>query len=375
MRRRLAFFDTPEEVAKELVFWIHKHETLQAMLDNRKENLAYMAARGIYDRRAAARTLLPVVTEAVANYEEELGGIRQQSFPQDVGYMAAELLCDEFEQELEKGTEEPEVGEQRHGPKVEDDEVEAVKDISIPIQSGEKQIVINLNIAQKRAAARRTSMRQTSRRSRTNPFDRIARKKKKAQEESAEEHQPGQASPTLRRRMGNALADLFDEFGPDIYSEIILALKDIMIDRFDQGFGGLDQAIKEELGNRGVQESREYIRSWADEIVEDINHYGLDEVAGALEDHVGSLTAEFIKKNEEGEEVMEVGDELDVVEEEEVEPIEEPEAPTTEEPAAPEVPELNLDEVEVPTLDLGAGLGYRRARGTRRPQYRVARRR
>lgn len=187
----------------------------------------------------------------------------------------------------------------------------------------------------------------------------MARKSKKA-EGSDESHQPGQVSGTLRRRMGDALADLFDQFGPDIYGEVILSMKEMLLEKFEDGFNGLDEAVKDELGNRGVKESREHIREWSAEIVEDVTHYGLDEVAGALEDHVSSLTAEYIQSDE-GDEVLEVGeqdvDEVDVVEEEEVEPADDEEV--TDEDVE-EVPELDLEDVEVPEIELGAGLGYRR---------------
>ncbi len=337
MRRR-GFFNTPEDVAKEIVFWIHKHPEFQELLDNTKENLAYQQARGMYDRRAAVRIFMTVVKEAVANYAEEMGGVRQQTFPQDVEYMAAELLCDEFEQTLETGEAEPEVAA----------EEPTAESITVPVESGQKQIVINLNIAARRAARqkREKAMRRI-----------MARKKAQGSDES---HQPGQVSGTLRRRMGDALADLFDQFGPDIYGEVILSMKEMLLEKFEDGFNGLNQVVKDELGNRGVKESREHIRAWSAEIVEDVNHYGLDEVAGALEDHVSSLTAEYIQADE-GDEVLEVGeqdvDEVDVVEEEDVEPVAEDEAS---EEDVEEVPELDLEDVEVPEIELGARPGYRR---------------
>ena len=106
--------------------------------------------------------------------------------------------------------------------------------------------------------------------------------------------EPGRVSDTVRRRMGDTLADLFDEFGPEIYSNASLALKEAILEAFQEGFEGLEQTIKNELGRRGVEESQQHIRAWSAEIVEDINHFGLDEAATALEDFVSSLTAEYM---------------------------------------------------------------------------------
>lgn len=193
-----------------------------------------------------------------------------------------------------------------------------------------------------------------------------------------EERASGQVSPKLRRRMGDALADLFDEFGPEIYSETILGLKDVILEKFRSGFEQMDSTIQEELGKRGVEESREHIRAWSDEIVKDVNHFGLDEVAGALEDYVGTLTAEFQQEDgEEGDDLLEVPEEdLDAVEEVEEEEVEEV-------PEEEDALDLETDE-ELDLGDLGLELpeeeataqhdptGGRRRRPARRQQRREA---
>jgi len=183
---------------------------------------------------------------------------------------------------------------------------------------------------------------------------RLATRKKKAQED----RQPGQTSQTLRRRMGDALADIFDEFGPDIYAETTLALKEVILETFEQGFSALDQTVKEELGKRGVEESRQHIRAWANEIVEDVNHFGLDEVAGSLEDFVGTLAAEFQQPEAgEGDDLLEVDEgEIEEVQEEEVEEV----APVAEEPAEEvEGEELDLEDLglELPEQEAAARFG------------------
>jgi hypothetical protein len=146
--------------------------------------------------------------------------------------------------------------------------------------------------------------------------------------------------------MGDALADIFDDFGPDIYAETVTGIKEAILDSFKTGFEELDQQVKEELGRRGVEESREHVRSWANELVEDINHLGLDEAAAALEDFVGTLTAEYVSEGEEGDEdLLEVTEddleEPEVVEEEEIEPVEE-----AEEEEVVDLGDLGLEAVE-----------------------------
>lgn len=181
---------------------------------------------------------------------------------------------------------------------------------------------------------------------------RTAARKKKAQEE----RQPGQVAPTLRRRMGDALADLFDEFGPEIFSEVVLSLKDVVLEKFREGFEALDASVKEELGRRGVEESRQHIRPWASMIVEDVNHMGLDEVAAALEDEVNTLTAEY--QQPEDDELMEVEDDeiepVEEVEEEEVEPVEEEAEEGVEEMS---MEDLGLEEAPEETEEAAGSFG------------------
>lgn len=151
---------------------------------------------------------------------------------------------------------------------------------------------------------------------------------RKKQGQQKGERQPGQVSAALRRRMGPALADIFDEYGPDIYSNAVLGLKDTSLSNFQEGFDALDATVQKELGRRGREEAQAHIRAWAAEIMDDINHFGLDEVAKALEDHVSSQVAEFTKETgEEGEDLLEIepggAEAVEEVEEEDVEPVEE----------------------------------------------------
>ena len=193
---------------------------------------------------------------------------------------------------------------------------------------------------------------------------------------TAQGQQPGTVDNQLRRRMGDALADLFDEFGPEIYSDIVLGLKEQILARFQSGFEEVEQTIKDELGRRGVEESRQHIRGWANKIVEDVNHYGLDEVATALEDYVSSVSAAYISDDSgEGDELLEIeDDEMEDVEdvleedvedvlEEDVEDVLEEDVEETEQPEEMEDFGLDLEE------GAEAGLGGR-FRRRRRPVHR-----
>jgi hypothetical protein len=136
--------------------------------------------------------------------------------------------------------------------------------------------------------------------------------------------------------MGDALSDIFDKYGPDIFGQIELQLKDTLTEAFTSGTEEIKNAIKEELGNRGVEESVPYFSEWINGIVEDITHFGMDNASGALEDLASSLAAEYTQEEggEEGEELMEIGEEdveeVEEIPEEEVEPVEEEEVEESE---------------------------------------------
>jgi len=205
--------------------------------------------------------------------------------------------------------------------------------------------------------------------------DKQGNRYREAKKEAKDQRQPGQVSATLRRRMGDALADIFDDYGPEVYSETVLALKDVILERFKEGFEALDGTVKDELGRRGIEESRQHIRAWSNEIVEDVNHMGLDEVAGALEDYVGTLTAEYQQpEGEEGDELLEVADEdLEEVDVEEV--AEEDVEPEEGEESDEEPEEISFEElgIEMPTDEMAASFGPLGGRRKRAPSRRFRR--
>jgi hypothetical protein len=166
------------------------------------------------------------------------------------------------------------------------------------------------------------------RRAKLTSKQRTARKKKKGEQES---RNPGYLSPAMRRRMGDALADIFDNYGPEIFGDIELKLKDTLKKAFTNGINDVKKSIKEELGNRGVEESVQYFGEWINGVVEDITHFGMDNAAGALEDLASSLAAEYVQdEGGEGEELFEVSsDDVETVEEvdeDAIEPVEDEES-------------------------------------------------
>lgn len=154
------------------------------------------------------------------------------------------------------------------------------------------------------------------------------RPRRAAKKKVKEERQPGYLADAMRRRMGDALADLFDKFGPEIFGSIELQLKDTLTEAFTAGVDDVKNSIKEELGKRGVEESVPYFSEWINGIVEDITHFAMDNAAGGLEDLASSLAAEYTQ--DEGDELFEVDDEdveeVEEIDEEAVEPVEEEEA-------------------------------------------------
>jgi hypothetical protein len=151
------------------------------------------------------------------------------------------------------------------------------------------------------------------------------------------ERTPGTVGDVLRRKMPDHLADLLDEYGQSLYAESVLAIKDELKRIFEATMTDLTEAVQGELGRRGVDESGPHFKPWMNELVEDINNFGMQEVSGTLEDLASSYSAEYIQdESEEGAELFAVEDEdLEELEEVSEEEIAEP-AEEEEEAAAPE---------------------------------------
>jgi hypothetical protein len=155
-----------------------------------------------------------------------------------------------------------------------------------------------------------------------------ARKRRLAQEAKS----PGQVGDKLRRKMGDALADIFSEAGVKLYADSVIKMKDGLEGILTEGISGLEGTIKEELGKRGLSHASGLFKPWISELVEEIIHFGLEEISGGLEDLADTAAAEFSKKpedEEEGdEELLGLGEEepAEEVETTEEEPVAEPPA-------------------------------------------------
>lgn len=144
-------------------------------------------------------------------------------------------------------------------------------------------------------------------------------------EKKEEKVQPGGVSPTLKRRMGDDISDMFDEAGKELYNETVESLKDVLREQFERTIPELDQSLRDEGGKRWQRSAAEFYRPWINEMVEVIITQGMNEASGALEDVAASYASEHAAgpESEEADELLEVP----VEETEEVEEIEGEEEP------------------------------------------------
>lgn len=151
-----------------------------------------------------------------------------------------------------------------------------------------------------------------------------------ARRQAQESKSPGQVGDKLRRKMGDALADIFSTAGVKLYSDIVLELKNGLETLLKEGIGGLEQTIKEELGNRGLGHAADLFKPWISELIQEIITFGLEEISGGLEDIASDAAAEFSVKPEDEDEAEEAllgtEEEPEEVESVEEEPVAEPAA-------------------------------------------------
>lgn len=105
--------------------------------------------------------------------------------------------------------------------------------------------------------------------------------------------QLGAVSPGLRAQMGDALADVFDNFGPEIYNGVVLALKDALKTAFEEGSKQIETSVQDELGARGIKAAQKHFRAWMAELSAVITQQGLADAAVAAADEASTLAAEF----------------------------------------------------------------------------------
>ncbi|MFA5135448.1 MAG: hypothetical protein WC505_06720 [Patescibacteria group bacterium] len=153
--------------------------------------------------------------------------------------------------------------------------------------------------------------------------------------EPVESVQLGAVSPALRGQMGNALADVFDNFGPEIYNGVVLAIKEALKSAFEEGSNQIESAVEEELGARGIKAAQKHFRNWMTELTAVITQQGLSDAAISAADEASTLAAEFASEKSVSEAPDLPGlEDIENVPLEDVEVVEEQPA-ETEEAAAP----------------------------------------
>jgi len=96
-----AGFDTDESVAVELFDWIQNDYDTYRHLQHMQENMANKMAQGVYDSELATKQFLWAANAGAKSYAKEFGGVFHKMFPKAIRMMAAEMLRDDFEAEVE----------------------------------------------------------------------------------------------------------------------------------------------------------------------------------------------------------------------------------------------------------------------------------
>lgn len=98
---RTAGFDTDESVARELFDWINNSQAPYRQLQSIERNMTRKMAAGNYDRELAIKGFGWAAESGAKDYAHEFGGVWHKMFPKNVRRMAAEMLRDAFEKEVD----------------------------------------------------------------------------------------------------------------------------------------------------------------------------------------------------------------------------------------------------------------------------------
>lgn len=101
-----AGFDSPESLARELVLWVDNDATIyeRALLPVWR-NMTRKMAQNRYDPELAVKGFMYAAVSGAKSYAREFGGVWYDLFPPDIRRLAAEMLRDEFEAEVEAAPE------------------------------------------------------------------------------------------------------------------------------------------------------------------------------------------------------------------------------------------------------------------------------
>lgn len=103
----------------------------------------------------------------------------------------------------------------------------------------------------------------------------------------------GSVSPALMASMGVALAEVFNEFGPEIYNGIVKATTQALKTAFTSGVQEIQTTVQTEFGEKGVEQAQRYFRRWLNEITADISQFGVADIILAAEHTAATLAADF----------------------------------------------------------------------------------
>lgn len=102
---RAAGFDSDESVAIELFDWINNSQVPYNQLQSIERNMTRKMAGGNYDREMAIKGFSWAAESGAKDYAREFGGVWHEMFPKPIRLMAAEMLRDQFEAEVEANPE------------------------------------------------------------------------------------------------------------------------------------------------------------------------------------------------------------------------------------------------------------------------------
>jgi len=100
-QQRRAGFDTDASIAIELVMWVNNQQVPYRQLQAVIKNMTRKMAANRYDTEQAVKGFMYAAESGAKDYAAEFGGQWHEMFPKSVRLMAAEMLRDEFEAEVD----------------------------------------------------------------------------------------------------------------------------------------------------------------------------------------------------------------------------------------------------------------------------------
>jgi hypothetical protein len=99
--KRQAGFETDESVAYELFNWIMNSQVPYRQYESVVRNMTRKLAQDRYDPELAIKAFMYAAESGAKDYAQEFGGSWHEMFPKEIRRLAAQMLRDEFEDEVE----------------------------------------------------------------------------------------------------------------------------------------------------------------------------------------------------------------------------------------------------------------------------------